>query len=70
VRNLAAGRERAIELAGADRERVWRLYMTGAALAFEAGEIGVHQTLFANPGGPHGLPLVRTGLMPHASASR
>jgi len=69
VRNLAANRERAIEIAGSDRERVWRLYMTGAALAFEAGEIGVHQTLFANPGAPHGLPLVRKGLLPHASST-
>ncbi len=66
VRNLAAHRERIVEIAGEDREHVWRLYMTGAALAFESGEIGVHQTLFANPGGAHGLPLVRKGLLPHA----
>ncbi len=66
VRNLAAHRERLVEIAGEDREHVWRLYMTGAALAFESGEIGVHQTLFVNPGAAHGLPLVRKGLLPHA----
>jgi hypothetical protein len=43
--------------------------MTGAALAFESGEIGIHQTLFAKPGAPHGLPLVRKGLLPHVSSS-
>ncbi len=69
VRNLAANRDEAIAIAGPERERIWRLYMTGAALAFEAGEIGVHQTLFVNPGAPHGLPLVRKGLLPHASAA-
>jgi cyclopropane-fatty-acyl-phospholipid synthase len=67
VTNLAAHRERVTEIAGSERERIWRLYMTGAALAFESGEIGVHQTLFANHGAPHGLPLVRRGLLPHAS---
>jgi cyclopropane-fatty-acyl-phospholipid synthase len=69
VRNLAKHRDEAIAIAGEDRERVWRLYMTGAALAFEAGEIGVHQTLFAASGAPHGLPLVRKGLLPHASTA-
>jgi cyclopropane-fatty-acyl-phospholipid synthase len=68
VANLSAHREQAIAIAGSERERIWRLYMTGAALAFEAGEIGVHQTLFAIPGERHGLPLVRKGLLPHASA--
>ncbi|UGS33921.1 class I SAM-dependent methyltransferase [Capillimicrobium parvum] len=68
VANLAAHREQAVAIAGSERERIWRLYMTGAALAFEAGEIGVHQTVFAIPGGRHGLPLVRKGLLPHASA--
>jgi cyclopropane-fatty-acyl-phospholipid synthase len=69
VANLAAHRDEATAIAGEDRERIWRLYMTGAALAFEAGEIGVHQTLFAAPGAPHGLPLVRKGLLPHAATA-
>jgi cyclopropane-fatty-acyl-phospholipid synthase len=67
VANLSAHRAEVVAVAGDQRERIWRLYMTGAALAFEAGEIGIHQTLFAVPGGRHGLPLVRRGLLPHAA---
>ncbi|MBS1870556.1 MAG: class I SAM-dependent methyltransferase [Actinobacteria bacterium] len=58
-RNLAREREAAVAQAGAQRERVWRLYMAGAALAFERGEIGVFQTLAVRPGAPHRLPLLR-----------
>jgi len=58
-RNLARHREAAIAQAGAERERVWRLYMAGSTLAFERGEIGVFQTLAVRPGAPHGLALVR-----------
>ncbi|HVW47501.1 MAG TPA: class I SAM-dependent methyltransferase [Solirubrobacterales bacterium] len=57
--NLAAGREEAVAAAGAERERVWRLYMAGSAHAFERGEITVFQTLAARPGAPFGLPRVR-----------
>jgi cyclopropane-fatty-acyl-phospholipid synthase len=57
--NLAAGRERAVAEVGAERERVWRLYMPASALAFESGEMTVYQVLAARPGGPHGLPLDR-----------
>jgi len=58
-RNLARRRDVAIAQAGEERERVWRLYMAGAALAFDRGEIGVFQTLAVRPGAPHGLPLLR-----------
>jgi cyclopropane-fatty-acyl-phospholipid synthase len=57
--NLAAHRDEAIGEVGPQRERVWRLYMLGSALGFEAGEISVHQVLAARPGAPHGLPLTR-----------
>ena len=63
VANLAAHREEAIRIAGAERERVWRLYMTGAAQAFERGELGVYQTLAQAPGGmpaPRAAPVART----------
>jgi cyclopropane-fatty-acyl-phospholipid synthase len=63
VANLAANREAAIAEAGEERERVWRLYMTGSALAFEAGDISVHQVLAAKPGAPHELPLARESLV-------
>ena len=58
-RNLARNREAAVAQAGPERERVWRLYMAGSALAFERGEIGVFQTLAVRPGAPHGLALTR-----------
>lgn len=57
--NLAENRERAIAEAGPERERIWRLYMTGAAQGFERGDISVHQVLLAAPGAPHGSPLAR-----------
>ncbi|HJS93702.1 MAG TPA: cyclopropane-fatty-acyl-phospholipid synthase family protein, partial [Solirubrobacteraceae bacterium] len=60
VANLGAHREEAIAEVGEQRERVWRLYMLGSALGFEAGEISLHQVLAARPGAPHGLPLIRS----------
>jgi cyclopropane-fatty-acyl-phospholipid synthase len=63
VANLAANREEAIAEAGGERERIWRLYMTGSALAFESGDISVHQVLAAKPGAPHDLPLAREALI-------
>jgi cyclopropane-fatty-acyl-phospholipid synthase len=61
--NLAAHRTEAIAEVGLQRERVWRLYMLGSALGFEAGEISVHQVLAARPGAPHELPLTRSELL-------
>ncbi len=63
VTNLAAHRREAIAEVGSQRERVWRLYMLGSALGFEAGEISVHQVLTARPGAPHGLPLNRAEVL-------
>jgi cyclopropane-fatty-acyl-phospholipid synthase len=64
--NLAANREQAIAEAGPERERIWRLYMTGAALSFERGDISVHQVLGTPSGAEHGLPLAREAV--HAFA--
>ncbi len=63
VANLATNRAEAIAEVGLQRERVWRLYMLGSALAFEEGEIGVYQVLAARPGARHGLPLERAQLL-------
>lgn len=72
VANLAANRDRAISEAGVERERIWRLYMTASALAFERGDIAVHQLLaiipdesqvaLFKPASP--LPLVRPSFVP------
>jgi cyclopropane-fatty-acyl-phospholipid synthase len=51
VANLERGWERAVELAGPGRARVWRLYMSGCALGFEAGQIQIHQVLAVRPDG-------------------
>jgi cyclopropane-fatty-acyl-phospholipid synthase len=59
VANLAAHRDEAIAEAGPERERVWRLYMTASALAFERGDISVCQVLAAAPGAQPDLPLAR-----------
>jgi cyclopropane-fatty-acyl-phospholipid synthase len=67
VGNLARNRDEVIADVGTDRERIWRLYMTGSALSFEHGEISVHQMLAAAPGAPHGLPLTRPGSVRAAS---
>jgi cyclopropane-fatty-acyl-phospholipid synthase len=60
VANLESSRERAIAEVGPERERVWRLYMTASALAFERGDVSIHQILMAMPGEEsHPLPLAR-----------
>lgn len=58
VANLERDYDRAVELAGPGRARVWRLYMAGSALGFEAGHVEVHQVLAVRPDGGHsGMPL-------------
>ncbi len=49
VSNLEARWDEAISLAGPARARIWRLYMAGSALGFEAGRISVHQVLAVKP---------------------
>ena len=58
VKNLEAGWDEAVRLAGPGRARVWRLYMAGSALNFEAARTQVHQVLAVKPdNGRSGLPL-------------
>ena len=61
VINLERQWDRAVELAGSGRARVWRLYMTGSALSFDAGRIGVAQVLAVRrqTDGGSGLPATR-----------
>ena len=49
VANLQENWERAVDLVGVGRARVWLLYMTGSALGFEDGGIGIHQVLGVVP---------------------
>jgi cyclopropane-fatty-acyl-phospholipid synthase len=59
VANLEAHWDEAVAEVGAPRARVWRLYMAGSAVNFEAGRTQVHQVLSVprEPGGLSGLPL-------------
>jgi cyclopropane-fatty-acyl-phospholipid synthase len=63
IANLDASQEEAVREVGAERVRVWRLYMLGAAHAFATGEISVFQVLSARGGAEHGLPLSRRALI-------
>ncbi len=45
VANLEADWDRAVDLVGVNRARVWRLYMAASACNFEAGRNQIHQTL-------------------------
>jgi cyclopropane-fatty-acyl-phospholipid synthase len=62
VANLEREWDRAVALTSAGRARVWRVYMAGAALAFETGRIGVNQVLAVRPGpgGASGMPRTRS----------
>ncbi|MFF0789534.1 class I SAM-dependent methyltransferase [Streptomyces spiralis] len=59
VANLEANWARAVRLTGPGRARVWRLYMTASALAFERNRIGVNQVLAVRTpeSGDSGMPL-------------
>jgi cyclopropane-fatty-acyl-phospholipid synthase len=59
--NLEAHHTHAVAEIGAERERVWRLYMLASALGFEAGDVTVYQVLGTRPDAPHNLPLTRAG---------
>jgi cyclopropane-fatty-acyl-phospholipid synthase len=65
VANLEARWDEAVALSSAGRARIWRLYMAGSALAFDANRIGVNQVLAVKPG-PHGrsaMPRTRADLL-------
>ncbi|MGW0614107.1 class I SAM-dependent methyltransferase [Streptomyces sp. NPDC002788] len=59
VARLEADWQRAVQLAGPGRARVWRLYMAASALAFERNRIGVNQVLAVRTpeAGGAGMPL-------------
>jgi cyclopropane-fatty-acyl-phospholipid synthase len=61
VHRLEAHRDEAVALAGADRYRVWRIYLAGMALAFDAGWLSVVQVLAykAHNGRPAARPWSR-----------
>ena len=50
VANLEQNWDECVRLTSPGRARVWRLYLAGSALAFEAARVGVNQTLVVRPG--------------------
>ncbi len=63
VANLESEWERAVELAGEARARIWRLYMAGSAVGFEDGGVNLHQVLGVVPdeNGTSAMPPTRHG---------
>lgn len=61
VANLEGQWDRAVALTSPGRAKVWRLYMAGSALAFEANRIGINQVLAVrtSPTGESGMPPTR-----------
>ena len=58
VRNLEDRWDDAVREVGANRARVWRLYMAACAITFGLGGVTVHQVLAVKaPDGVSGLPL-------------
>ena len=58
VANLEAHWDEAVELVGQARARIWRLYMAGSAMNFEANDTQIHQVLAVKPDdGRSGMPL-------------
>jgi cyclopropane-fatty-acyl-phospholipid synthase len=61
VANLEQDWDRAVELVGEGRARVWRLYMGASAIGFEDGGVNIHQVLGVVPDerGRSGMPRTR-----------
>jgi cyclopropane-fatty-acyl-phospholipid synthase len=64
VRNLEKNKEKAVEVAGEEKYRIWRLYMAASAYQFLTGRIGLYQTLLVKTAkdGSSGFPLTREHL--------
>jgi cyclopropane-fatty-acyl-phospholipid synthase len=60
VSRLEAAQAMAMQLVGEATYRVWRLYMSASAYAFESGRLNLAQVLFAKPDAGGRVPLPRT----------
>jgi cyclopropane-fatty-acyl-phospholipid synthase len=60
-KNLSANKERAIELVGAERYRLWVAYLAGASGGFTAGSIKIYQVVASKKAGKgvSGMPPTR-----------
>jgi cyclopropane-fatty-acyl-phospholipid synthase len=55
VSNLESNWDEAVETVGLARARIWRLYMAGSALNFEANRSQIHQVLGVKPASARSL---------------
>jgi cyclopropane-fatty-acyl-phospholipid synthase len=71
VANLEAGWDDAVRLTSPGRARVWRIYMAGSALGFEANRIGVNQIVAVRvtAEGRSGMPITRAAWLGAAHAT-
>jgi cyclopropane-fatty-acyl-phospholipid synthase len=62
VANLERNWDRAVELVGEGRARVWLLYMSGSVNSFDENNTGIHQVLgvVSERGGASHMPRTRT----------
>lgn len=65
VANLETNWDEVVVASTAGRARIWRLYMAGSALAFEANRLGINQVLAVKPTarGDSGMPHTRAELL-------
>ena len=65
VGNLEQSWDRAVDLVGEARARVWHLYMAGSAVNFDSGSISIHQMLGVkpSPAGESGMPPTRSMML-------
>jgi cyclopropane-fatty-acyl-phospholipid synthase len=65
VANLERGWDEAVKLVGVARSKIWRLYMAGSAMSFDAGRINVHQVLGVKQDrhGGSGMPPTRSSFL-------
>ncbi len=75
VANLERRWDEAVAIVGLGRARVWRLYMSAAAVSFEAGHTNLNQVLAVRLGahGESGMPMTRDWLLAagdHAGEAR
>lgn len=70
LRRLEAHHDEAARLVGEEQYRIWRLYMSGSALGFTRGRIGIVQALFSkrDSQGASGLPLTREDIYHYPGA--
>ena len=57
---LEANRERAMQLAGARRLRIWQIYLAGSAYGFANGWMNIHQVLGCKAANTQAKPLPLT----------